>query len=246
MEDFAWVFILVLFWIFSAFGEFRKSQQKRQGERRRESSRERDEEPVQLGPAAGRRDLGRDVEEGARRAEEALRRWEARQRADAPVPVSPPTRTGRTERAGRRERPVRGAASPLGRPDATARRAETMAGRATAAAKREAEDERREAYEAIAGMLADREIGAEQGERPEVRTTPASERRPLDPGPAPGIPLARPARPAAGGLGRSGPRPSNDVHPLARLERLPALQRAVVLKELLGPPKALSPESDLF
>jgi hypothetical protein len=197
MEDFGWIIFLAVFWILSLMGE----QRKKQGKKRRAENREHSapgERDAQVGPAAGRRDLARDLEEGARRAEEALRRWEARQEQ-------------------------RGAPAPA-----------------------RVDDPRREAYEAIAEMLEERTPEPLPEVRPEA---PPAERRP---------PAERPVRRAAsirgpslltkGGTLTTARRPvAALVEPpvrvaesgLDRIERLAPLQRAVVWRELLGPPVSL-------
>lgn len=90
MEDFGWIILLAVFWVLSIVGERRKKQGAKWRKRIRErtASGERDAE-AEVGPAAGRRSLARDLEEGARRAEEALRRWEARQERREEVPAAP-------------------------------------------------------------------------------------------------------------------------------------------------------------
>lgn len=88
--DFGWVALLVVVWVLSAIGEMRKKQGGKPRPRSRAESTP-DERDVAVGPAAGRRDLARDIAEGARRAEDALRRWEARQaeREGQPSPGRP-------------------------------------------------------------------------------------------------------------------------------------------------------------
>lgn len=78
--DFGWIVVLVVVWVLSAIGEMRKKQGGKPRPRPQSRARPKpDEHDVAVGPAAGRRDLARDIAEGARRAEDALRRWEARQ-----------------------------------------------------------------------------------------------------------------------------------------------------------------------
>lgn len=121
--DFGWIVLLVVFWVLSAIGERRKKQ----GDKPRPRPRNRaeptpDERDVAVGPAAGRRDLARDIAEGARRAEEALRRWEARQAeregqpARRPVEARPSVETWRSAEAHTEVAPVE-PATPARRPE---------------------------------------------------------------------------------------------------------------------------------
>lgn len=70
MEDFFWIFILLAFWVFEIVT---KAIKKQQGTNAGEPKLSRPD------PQASRRELARDVDEGARKAEDAMRRWEAKQ-----------------------------------------------------------------------------------------------------------------------------------------------------------------------
>ena len=99
--EFGWILLLAAFWVLSAIGEQRKKQGK-QPQPRSQAESPYEERDVAVGPAAGRRDLERDIADGARRAEEALRRWEARQeeREGQPArrPVEAPARVDEQRR----------------------------------------------------------------------------------------------------------------------------------------------------
>lgn len=252
MEEFGWIILFFLFWVFSTVGDFRKQQRKK---------RRRDED-VGTGPAAGERDLATDIAEGARRAEEALRRWEARQREEKEVDAGPATEeVPRRQLPDRREFEIAGASMSRERQRASrelrAKRREAVElERRAETARREAEEERKDAYEAITGMLAGREVGseAEIGSGAEIGAGPKAgqrgdrttgRRRARATEAASGMPLARSAPMGESGVGSSAAAPSAGAVGLGRLDRLPPLQRAVVLRELLGPPKALSPGTDL-
>jgi hypothetical protein len=236
MEDYGWLIFIAAVWIFSTIGEMRKAQRKRQRQERQMPDRDGDE-ARQVGPAALQRDLENDLGDAARRAEEALRRWEARQapaeaRVESPRPAPEPAvrrRKGPGQRA--RER-ARARAAERHRHEAS-RELDFRGGEA--GSRREAAEERRGAYEAIAGML-----GGTPARAPaETRAV-----MPLRKSPIAGremefstrrsdlAPPVRGNRPGASGF--------------ERIEQLPMLQRAMVLREVLGPPKALSPESDLY
>jgi len=215
MEDFGWIIFLAVFWIFSIVGEQRKKQAKRGRAEQREHSAPGERE-AQVGPAAGRRDLARDLEEGARRAEEALRRWEARQEQRE----SPPAR----------------------------RQAEAPIARRTTAAPARLDEQRREAYEAIADMLEGR-----SAEPPPAERQPSVEYYPLARPPVRrAAPIPGPSLLTMGGRLTTARRPVAplDQPPVResesgrdRLERLTPLQRAVVWRELLGPPVSLRDET---
>jgi len=236
VEDYGWLIFIAAVWIFSTIGEMRKKQRKRQREERELPDRSRDE-GRQVGPAALQRDLEDDLGEAARRAEEALQRWEARQaqapaRAEAPRPAPEPVvvrRKGPGQRA--RER-ARARAAERHRHSAS-RELDFQGGEI--GTRREASEKRRDAYGAIAGMLGETAAKAPvdtRAVRP-LRESPivgreieSSTRRPRLAPPVQG------KRPGASGF--------------ERIEQLPMLQRAMILREVLGPPKALSPESDLY
>lgn len=250
MEEFGWIILFFLFWVFSSIGDFRKQRKKRR------------DEDVGTGPGAGERDLATDIAEGARRAEEALRRWEARQRGAEREDAGPPTKEmPRRQLPDRREFEIAGSSMSrerqrAGRELRAKRREAAEFERRAEAARREAEEERKDAYEAITGMLAGREVGseAEIGSGAEIGAGPkAAPRRDRTTGrrrarateAASGMPLARSAPMGESGVGSSPTGRSAGAVGLGRLDRLPPLQRAIVLRELLGPPKALSPGSDL-
>ena len=256
MEEFGWIILFFLFWVFSTIGDIRKRQRKDRREGR-EADRER---AAETGPQAGERDLAADVSEGARRAEEALRRWEARQRAaEADASGRTPEVELRRRLPDRRDveigRASMSAETARARRELRAKRREAEQLRRRAEiAWRDAEAERKEAYEAVAGMLAGREVGdrAEIGSGPEIgagrgtsgtsagRVTDVRHARATEA--ASGMPLSESAP-----MGRTGVRSTTTVGfgstGLGRLDALPPLQRAVVLRELLGPPKALSSET---
>jgi len=224
MEDFGWIIFLAVFWVLSVFGE----QRKKQGRKGRQRDRERpdpDESMVEVGPAAGRRSLARDLEEGARRAEEALRRWEARQQ--------------QTE-----------AASPTMRQAEARRTTEPPPSRRRTTMPASVDEQRREAYQAIAEMLDGRDPEAaeapedRQPEGPRLATVSPAARRPV----YRAAQIGGPSLLTKGGTLVEARRPvaALDEPPvrtiesgLDRIERLPPLQRAVVWSELLGPPVAL-------
>lgn len=259
MEEFGWIILFFLFWVFSTVGDIRKRRGKGRREER-EASRDRSSG---TGPRAGERDLTTDVAEGARRAEEALRRWEARQRATEGEALGRSPEVELRHRLPDR-RDVEIARSSMNMDNARARRelrakrreAEELRRRADVA-WRDAEAERKDAYEAIAGMLAGREIGdeAEIGRGAEIGSGRAASgtgsgrvtgrRRARATEAASGMPLARSTPMGGSGVGTSAAGRSKDAVGLGRLDRLPPLQRAIVLREVLGPPKALSPETDL-
>ena len=224
MEDFGWIIFVAVFWVLSVFGE----QRKKQGRKGRQRNRERpdpDESDLEVGPAAGRRSLARDLEEGARRAEAALRRWEARQQ-----PTATAAPTGRQAEARRPTAPP------------PARRGTTVPDRV--------DEQRREAYQAIAEMLEDRD--PEAAEAPEDRQPEGPRLAPVAP-PA-RRPVYREAQIGGPSLLTKGgtlvaarrPVAALDEPPvrtfesgLDRIERLAPLQRAVVWSELLSPPVGL-------
>ncbi|HSM09285.1 MAG TPA: hypothetical protein VLA33_09745 [Gemmatimonadota bacterium] len=104
--DFGWIVLLVVVWVLSAIGEMRKKQGGKPRPRPRSRAKPKpDEHDVALGPVAGRRDLARDIAEGARRAEDALRGWEARQAAETWRPPEAPAEV-HTEPAASVRRPV--------------------------------------------------------------------------------------------------------------------------------------------
>lgn len=237
MEDYGWLIFIAAVWIFSSIGEMRKAQRKRQREEGERPNGPSEDDARQVGPAALQRDLENDLGEAARRAEEALRRWEARQapaktRVEPPRPAPEPVvmrRKGPGQRA--RER-ARARAAARHRHEAS-RELDIRGGEI--GTRRDASEERREAYQAIAGMLdgtPPTRVPAETPAAMPLRDSPivggelGSASR--------GEPLAPPVRGARPGI--SG---------MERIEQLPLLQRAMVLREVLGPPKALSPESDL-
>lgn len=221
--DFGWIVLLVVVWVLSAIGEMRKKQGGKPRPRPRSQSRPKpDERDVVVGPAAGRRDLARDIAEGARRAEDALRRWEARQ----------------AEREGQ----------PAGRPAEARRSAETW--RPPEAPAR-VDEQRREAYEAIAEMLEGRseetDVPAEVHTEVAQLEPVASARRPVHRA----AQIRGPSLLTKGGTLQTARRPVGALEEppvrtiesgLERIERLAPLQRAVVWSELLGPPVALRGE----
>ncbi len=252
MEEFGWILLLFLVWVFSTIGDFRKHRRKK---------RRRDED-VGTGPGAGERNLADDMAEGARWAEEALRRWEARQKAAERGGAGPATEeTPRRQLPDRREFEIVGSSMSRerekGRRELRAKRREAAElERRAAAVRREAEEERKDAYEAIAGMLGGREVGdgTEIGSGAEIgadrqpsfaRTRGTGRRRARATEAASGMPLARSAPMGESGVGTSPAVRATSSVGLGRLDRLPPLQGAIVLRELLGPPKALSPGSDL-
>jgi hypothetical protein len=205
--DFGWVVLLVVVWVLSAIGEMRKKQGKKPRPRSRAEPAS-DERDVAVGPAAGRRDLARDLAEGARRAEDALRRWEARQE--------------------QRE------AAPARRP------AEVPAARRSTTAPARVDEQRREAYQAIADMLQDRTAETLPDVRPEAAPFERPARRSAT--------ISGPSLLTKGGTLETARRPvaALDEPPvrifesgLDRIERLAPLQRAVLWRELLGPPVGL-------
>jgi hypothetical protein len=70
MDEFVWIFVLGAFWLFEIAAKAIKKQSSA------DSSKPKLSQPD---PRASQRELARDVDDGARRAEDALRRWEARQ-----------------------------------------------------------------------------------------------------------------------------------------------------------------------
>lgn len=232
MEDYGWLIFVAIFWVLSSIGEFRKKGKARQRE---------GEQPPKRGstrpdPAASGRDLAADVDAAARQAEDALRRWEARQREIGAAPAA----SGGEAKGVLVGRAGPGAVSgdgPRGRPQppAVARRALAQR-RRELVRKRAGEDERRSAYEAIAGMLSGEPVQPAAPAEPEPSATWAAgiareadiehvaRLRPRD--------VARPIE-----IALPASRDSNGG--LERLDRLPAMQHAIVLSEILGPPKAL-------
>lgn len=215
MEDYGWLIFVAIFWVLSSIGEFRKKGKARRSEGatppRRRSTRP--------DPAAGGRELAADVDAAAREAEEALRRWEARQREIGAVPAAPSGDLRMT-------RPPQRVAA---RRAAAQRRRELVR-------KRAGEDKRKAAYEAIAGMLSEEpEQPAATGEPQPSASWAAGVAREADTEhlrrlrPVDGARSIDSARSAARGSGGG----------LERLDRLPTMQRAIVLSEILGPPKAL-------
>ncbi|MFQ5530675.1 MAG: hypothetical protein ACE5FP_10075 [Gemmatimonadota bacterium] len=93
MEDFFWIFILLAFWLFEIVGKAIKKQKESEGD---EPGR------VRPDPRSARRDLARDVDEGARRAEDALRRRDELQRATT-MTAAPSSAARRRDAAGRRQ-----------------------------------------------------------------------------------------------------------------------------------------------
>lgn len=216
--DFGWIVVLVVVWVLSAIGEQRKKQGNKPRPRSGAESAS-DERDVAVGPAAGRRDLARDIAESARRAEDALRRWEARQAE-------------------------REATSPARRPTEARRLAETWR---PAEAPAGVDEQRREAYQAIAEMLEGRneeeadiapaEVHAEVAPVEPSAPTRRSVRRASQ--------IRGPSLLTKGGTLETARRPVAALEEppvrttesgLERIERLAPLQRAVVWSELLGPP----------
>jgi len=221
--DFGWVVLLVLFWVLSAIAEGRKKQAKKPRPPSRAESAS-DERDVAVGPAAGRRDLSRDLAEGARRAEEALRRWEARQEQREAAPARRPVEA----------RPGRPAWALPGRS------AEAPEARRSTTAPARVDEQRREAYQAIADMLQDRTGEALPDVRPEAAPFERPARRSAT--------ISGPSLLTKGGTLETARRPvaALDEPPvrifesgLDRIERLAPLQRAVLWRELLGPPVGL-------
>ena len=181
MEDFLWIFILLAFWLFEIAGKAIK-RQAGVGDKEPKLSRP--------DPRVSQRDLARDVDSGARRAEDALSRWEAKQqKARAkPVPSVP---------AASQRRRIRAA------------------------------DRRRDAFEAIAAML------AAPPEEPAPPQLPESL-----------LPIDRPARRKVSAAGDELPPPASvtvrHTGGMRHLGHLRELQRAVVFREILGPPVSLA------
>lgn len=212
--DFGWIVLLVVVWVLSAIGEMRKKQGDAPRPRNRPEATP-DERDAAVGPATGRRDIA----EGARRAEDALRRWEARQ-------------AEREGQSARQQAEARRSAETRRPPEAPAR----------------VDEQRREAYAAIAEMLEGRSEEAEAPAEVHTEVAPiepaASARRPVHRaaqirGPSlltKGGTLETARRPVA--ALREPPVRTTDTG-LARIERLAPLQRAVVWSELLGPPVGL-------
>lgn len=237
MEDYGWLIFIAAVWIFSTIGEMRKAQRKR-----RQSERAGRDDDRAVGPAALQRDLENDLGEAARRAQVALERWEARQakqhapvEAPSPEPVSfrrkgPGQRARERARARAAERHRHEASRNLG-----IRTREIGTGFDVTEPRRAGAETRREAYDAIAGMLGGRSMPkapvAPRAAEPLRETSIVDHELGASPRRETLAPPARGARPGVSGL--------------ARIEQLPMLQRAIVLREVLGPPKALSPESDL-
>jgi len=101
MEDFFWIFILLAFWVFEIVTKAIKKQQGTNADQPKLSRPD---------PQASRRELARDVDDGARKAEDALRSWEANQlKAQAqaqarPVPSASAVPQRRRTRAADRRR----------------------------------------------------------------------------------------------------------------------------------------------
>lgn len=212
--DFGWILLLVFFWVISAIGE----QRKKQGQKPRPRSRAEsapDERNVAVGPAAGRRDLARDIAEGARRAEDALRRWEARQ---AEREGQPARRSAETWRPA--EAPARVDEQ---RREAYQAIAEMLEGRSEEEADLAPVEAHTEAVPAKPAAPARRSVHrASQIRGPSLLTkggTLTTARRPV------AALVEPPVRTTESGL--------------ERIERLAPLQRAVVWSELLGPPVGL-------
>lgn len=212
--DFGWIVLLVVVWVVSAIGEVRKKQGGKPRSRSRGESAS-DERDVAVGPAAGRRDLARDLAEGARRAEDALRRWEARQAEREGQPAQRSAETWRPAEASARVDEQRR--------EAYQAIAEMLEGRS----EEEADLEPVEAYGEVApvepAVPARRRVHrASQIRGPSLLTkggTLTTARRPV------AALVEPPARTTESGL--------------ERIERLAPLQRAVVWSELLGPPVGL-------
>lgn len=238
MEDYGWLLFLAVFWIFSMIGEARKKRRKQRRQRRPET--DETEEIVRTGPLAGERDLARDVQAGATRAAEALRRWEARQKQPADRTAEElPVRLRRGETAAQR-RLERERVRRSRDPEVIRRRREREVARrrgpAETVGRRHAREDRREAYEAIAGMLAGR---AEEAGPVEVGDYEVGVRE-IGGGADVQVRQREDALPAVPTVTADAPTG------LARIERLPMLQRAVILGELVGPPRAIKPVPDLF
>ncbi len=96
MDEFVWIFILGAFWLFEIAAKAIKKQSQGDGGKPK---------PSRPDPRASQRELARDVDDGARRAEDALRGWEAKQqeaqRQKARARSAPPQRR-RTRAADRR------------------------------------------------------------------------------------------------------------------------------------------------
>jgi len=211
--DFGWVVLLVVVWVLSAIGEMRKKQ----GKKPRRPEPDADERDVAVGPAAGRRDLARDIAEGARRAEDALRRWEARQEARE----EPPGSRRPAEAPARVDEQRREAYQAI---------AEMLDGRS------EATEEASEGALVEAHAPVTPVEPAMPARRPVHRASQIRGPSPLTKGGA----LETARRPVAA-LERPPVRRLETG--LERIERLAPLQRAVVWSELLGPPVALREET---
>lgn len=101
MDEFVWIFVLGAFWLFEIAAKAIKKQQGTNADQPKLSRPD---------PQASRRELARDVDHGARTAEDALRRWEAKQlKAQAqaqarPVPSASAVPQRRRTRAADRRR----------------------------------------------------------------------------------------------------------------------------------------------
>jgi hypothetical protein len=232
VEDYGWLVFVAIFWVLSTVGEFRKKGKAR----RRDGADAPERRGSRPDPAASGRELAGDVDAAARQAEEALLRWEARQRELGSVAAGNPTGSppARVRATARPQAPA--APADMKRQRALARRKAEQR-RREVAAQRADEEERRVAYEAIAGMLSPQpEVAAAPEEAEGSATWKAGVSR------QPDITHTG-ARPGAAGARRShSPSPARRpaaASGLARLDALPAMQRAIVLSEILGPPKAL-------
>lgn len=91
MEDYVWIFILGAFWLFEIASKAIKGKGKTEDDELDASRPD---------PRRSSRDLSREIDASARRAEDALQRWEAKQQEVVPAPSRPAVqrRASKTER----------------------------------------------------------------------------------------------------------------------------------------------------
>ncbi len=80
MEDYVWIFILGAFWLFEIASKAIKGKGK---------TEDGELDATRPDPRRSSRDLSREIDASARRAEDALQRWEAKQPEVVPVPSRP-------------------------------------------------------------------------------------------------------------------------------------------------------------
>ena len=80
MEDYVWILILGAFWLFEIVGKAIKAKGK---------TEDGELDASRPDPRRSSRELSREIDSSARRAEDALQRWEARQGEVVPVPARP-------------------------------------------------------------------------------------------------------------------------------------------------------------